>query len=101
MYDEFGNYIGPELESDESEKEEEEEAEEEVSVWCAPNRTIAERAIAATAGLLACCREGARMGRVRRGWRWLRGGRKVRRWQSFFMKTRSTTPLQKRCMDQM
>ena len=24
MYDEFGNYIGPELESDESEKEEEE-----------------------------------------------------------------------------
>ena len=30
MYDEFGNYIGPEIESDESEKEEEEEEEEEV-----------------------------------------------------------------------
>ena len=30
MYDEFGNYIGPELESDESEKEENEEDEEEV-----------------------------------------------------------------------
>lgn len=30
MYDEFGNYIGPELESDESEKEEDEEDEEEV-----------------------------------------------------------------------
>ena len=41
MYDEFGNYIGPELESDESEKEEEEEADEEVSVWCASNRVSA------------------------------------------------------------
>lgn len=30
MYDEFGNYIGPELESDESEKEENEGDEEEV-----------------------------------------------------------------------
>ena len=30
MYDEFGNYIGPEIESDESEKEEGEEEEEEV-----------------------------------------------------------------------
>lgn len=31
MYDEFGNYIGPELESDE-ESEEEEEAEEEDAI---------------------------------------------------------------------
>lgn len=29
MYDEFGNYIGPELESDESEEENEEEEQEE------------------------------------------------------------------------
>lgn len=28
LYDEFGNYIGPELESDESEEEKEEEKEE-------------------------------------------------------------------------
>ena len=28
MYDEFGNYIGPDIESDESEKEEEEEERE-------------------------------------------------------------------------
>ena len=34
LYDEFGNYIGPELESEESEAEEEEEEEREVS-WCA------------------------------------------------------------------
>ena len=27
MYDEFGNYIGPDIESDESEKEEEEDEE--------------------------------------------------------------------------
>ena len=33
MYDEFGNYIGPELESDESEKEEEPENEEEVRIY--------------------------------------------------------------------
>lgn len=32
MYDEFGNYIGPELESDESEKEEEDE-EQEVRIY--------------------------------------------------------------------
>lgn len=29
MYDEFGNYIGPDIESDESERDEEEEEEEE------------------------------------------------------------------------
>ena len=32
MYDEFGNYIGPDIESDESEKEEEEEEEREVRI---------------------------------------------------------------------
>ena len=44
LYDEFGNYIGPELESDESEAEEEEEDEGEVSCaegcWCAFNRNF-------------------------------------------------------------
>ena len=97
MYDEFGNYIGPELESDESEKEEEEEADEEVSVWCASNRVSANNA----AGFPACCREEVKMGKVRREWRWLRRGMKERKWRSFFMKTRSTTPLRRRCMDQM
>ena len=33
MYDEFGNYIGPDIESDESEKEEEDEEEREVRVY--------------------------------------------------------------------
>ena len=32
MYDEFGNYIGPDIESDESEKGEEEEEEREVRI---------------------------------------------------------------------
>ena len=33
MYDEFGNYIGPDIESDESEKEEDDEEEREVRVY--------------------------------------------------------------------
>ena len=32
LYDEFGNYIGPDIESDESEKEEEEDEEREVRI---------------------------------------------------------------------
>jgi U5 small nuclear ribonucleoprotein component len=37
LYDEFGNYIGPELDDDDDEEESEEEEDEEVcltAVWC-------------------------------------------------------------------
>lgn len=39
LYDEFGNYIGPELDSDE-ESEEEEDADEEEAVECVSDQVL-------------------------------------------------------------